>query len=130
MFDTFYGRIALLVDNGTDEKLVAEWLKRERFKPSLIYSTKDWSVDGSTPRADAVWSISAELGRVEWYLDVDTETIAVVLAKGIPSLLVAVPHVTRPEWRSAKSIRGWGDIADELDKQAVLRSERSWGDVE
>lgn len=129
-FDVFYGRMIMLVDSDIDEQQAANWLRRERFKPSLVYAAKDFALDGSTPCADAVWNISAELGKVDWYLDANPETCALTLSKGIPTLLVAVPHVSRPEWAAPRQIRGWDTLSEELDRQALMRADRTWGDVE
>jgi len=130
LFTPYHGRMIVLVDYGTDIAHTAEWLKREGFKASTIHETSDWVVEGSHHRADAVWRLSADFGRVEWYIDSDLEACSVTLAKGIPTLIVAVPSVSRPEWRSPKQMRGWDKISAELDAQATRRSEKTWGDIE
>lgn len=129
-FTPYHGRLIVLIDHTTDLTMAGEWLRREQFKASIIHETSDWVVDGSHPRADAVWQLSAQFGKVEWYIDSDIEACAETLSKGIPTLIAAVPSVSRPEWRSPKQMRGWDTIASELDEQAKRRADKTWGDIE
>lgn len=126
LFPAFSGRMVVLADSGANEELLLSWLKREGYKPSMVHIAKELWMDGSNPRADAVWDISAVFGKVSWYVDVDPETCAYTIAKGIPTLLVAVPTISRPEWREPKAVRGWDAITQEIDQQQRIRAEREW----
>ncbi len=128
MFDKYMGRIVVLIDHDTNIDFAQEWLKRERFKASVIHQTLDVYDSQATARAEAAWLVSAQLGKMEWYLDVDPASCAATLAKGVPTLLVAIPSVIRPEWRSARTMRGWDAITTEIDEQALRRAEKTWGD--
>lgn len=129
-FERFLGRIIVLIDHDTDMAFVSEWLKRERFKASMIFQTLDVYSDRSIARAEAAWLASAQVGKLEWYLDSDPGACAEMLSRGVPTLLVAVPSVMRPEWRNPRSIRGWDDIANELEEQALRRAEKTWGETD
>jgi hypothetical protein len=116
----------LLADSGTNDELLLSWLKSEGYKPSMVHTAKEMHTVGSNSRADAVWDLSAVIGKVTWYVDVDPETCAYVIAKGVPTLLVAVPTISRPEWREPKAVRGWDKITQEIDQQQRARAEREW----
>jgi hypothetical protein len=128
LFDKYMGRIVVIIDAETDLHFAQEWLKRERFKASVIHQALDMYEDRATARSEAAWLVAAQLGRMDWYLDTDPATCAAMLAKGVPTLLVAVPSVMRPEWRSPRSVRGWDAITSEIDEQALRRAEKTWGD--
>lgn len=128
-WDRYQGRVVLVVEDGTDTGVLADWLKKEGFKPSIIHLSKPvWPLD-STARAEAVWDIQTSMGKVDWYIDSDADTVARTLHKGIPSLLVAVPHFARPEWHENETLRSWDVVVSELDQQALKKSERSWRDL-
>jgi hypothetical protein len=42
---------------------------------------------------------------------------------------MAVPQFMRPEFHTPNSIRAWDTVVDELDAQALKKSERTWGDI-
>lgn len=127
-FDQYKGRIVLVADEGTDLEILKEWLKRERFKPSLIHVANDLHLHKHTPRAGAVWWVNSNLGKITWYIDTDPVCCAAALSMGVPSLVVAVPTVIRPEWDERPDIRPWDSLVEELDAQALRKSEREWGD--
>jgi hypothetical protein len=70
------------------------------------------------------------MGRVDWYIDIDPKMVALTLKEGIPSLLVSVPYVARPEWNQDKEIKQWDSLIEEIDGQAILKAERNWTDIE
>jgi hypothetical protein len=128
-FHKYMGRVYLVADADDDIEMVKTWLKREGYKVSAIYQTTDLVRDGSTPRAEAVWAIASALGRPHFYIDTDPETCAYAVKQGITALLMAVPQFMRPEFHTPNSIRAWDTVVDELDAQALKKSERTWGDI-
>lgn len=129
-WDRYQGRIVLVADTNTPSDLLQEWLKKENYKPSMIQVADDYHRADSTEKADAVWRVQSTMGRIDWYLDTDPDTCSRTLAMGIPTLLVAVPLIPRPEWReSSFDIKSWDVVVTELETQAVKKSERSWGDL-
>lgn len=127
-WERYQGRVVLSLEYNTDEVLAGEWLKKEGYKPSIIQTAKAYSREGSTPRADVIWDTQGIMGRIDWYIDSDPETVAMSLRMGIPSLLVAVPHFSRPEWHQEESIKSWDVVVSELETQAMKKSERTWGE--
>lgn len=126
MFETYMGRTIVVADEGTDLAVLQEWLKREGFKPSLIHIHDSVTRVGRTPRSEAVWFISSNIGTIHWYIDTDAACCADALRMGISTLLVAIPHFQRPEWHDKQDMRSWDAVVDELNNQAIKRSERSW----
>lgn len=127
-FEMYKGRIILLADEDTDSNLMKEWLKRENFKPSLIHIADGMHLSSHTSRSGAVWWANSNIGKITWYLDVDPACCADALRMGIPTLLVAVPTVIRPEWSERPQMRAWDAVVGELEAQAIKRSEKNWGD--
>jgi hypothetical protein len=128
-WDKYQGRVVLTAPHDTNEDVLSDWLKKEGFKPSIIQLAKADIVEGASPRADVVWDVQGVMGRIEWYVDTDPETIARALQMGVPSLLVAVPSFARPEWHQDETIRAWDVVVSELEQQALKKSERTWGDL-
>lgn len=125
-FEEYKGRMVVVADEETDLTVLQEWLKREGFKPSLVHIASPFCRSGKTPRSEAVWYLSSNIGKVTWYIDADAACVSDVLRLGIPSLLVAVPSVARPEWHEKQDIRAWDSVVEEQDKQALFRSEKTW----
>lgn len=127
-FDQYKGRMVVVASEDTDLALLSEWLKREGYKPSLIHVASQFVRSGRTTRSEAVWHVSSTVGKVTWYLDSDPQGCADVVRLGIPTLLVAVPSFQRPEWHDKDSIRPWDSLVEELESQAIKKSEMTWGD--
>jgi len=36
--------------------------------------------------------------------------------------------VVRPEWSTEKPMKGWDVLTEEIDRQAIARAEKKWGD--
>lgn len=126
-FSMYEGRICVLAP-GVDSKklpLLKEWLKRENYKAGSIDITDEVSTDAKLERVRAVLG---GYGRVDWFVDTDPATVAKVIHEGIPSLLVSVPSIPRPEWVSGRTIRGWDELSRELDAQALAKAEKNWHD--
>ena len=125
LFPTYNGRICLLVDGVAKEKheLVMQWLKKENFKPGSI--DFHWET-GSDNRLDRVRAIHAAHTRIDWYVDTDPKTVAKVVKEGIPTLLVTIPHVVRPEWDQPRTIMSWDELTKEIEDQRLKDAERTW----
>lgn len=127
MFQQYQGRICVLA-TGIDKNatpILMEWLKREGYKAGSLDITYEKSTDS---KLDRIRALQAGIGRVDWYIDNDPSTVAKAIHEGIPSLLVSVPSVARPEWTDGRTIRGWDELSREIEAQALARAERTWND--
>jgi hypothetical protein len=118
------GRMMLIIDKCDNEEHLEIWLKREGFKAFQYHV-----LDTTDPviKADKIHTLSASIGRTNWYIDNDPETCALTLKLGIASIMVGNPYIIRPEWStSVKEIRPWGTLVDEMNRQAELRAEKEW----
>jgi hypothetical protein len=126
LFAKYNGRIIVVADKRDNFEHLSVWLKRENFKPSAI----DFAYDnGSDAKVERARHLRAVHGGLHWFLDTDPEVIRQTVHDGIPSLLVAVPYVTRPEWHYEKERKPWDELSAELDQQALLRSEERWREL-
>ena len=126
LFDQFSGSVVLIIEADSLLAEVQGWLMREGFKPSLIQIEDEPFNSGESSRANAVWKVSSGVGKVSWYFDVDPEACAQTLQKGIPSILVGIPSIIRPEWRNPKVIKGWDTLSQEISVQKARRAEQLW----
>ena len=126
LFETYNGRILLVADKRDPLEHVQNWLKRENFKPSMIDLSFDNSSEAKIERARHLRAVH---GNVHWFMDTNPDVVRQCLRDGIPSLLVAVPYVARPEWHYEKERKSWDDLSAELDQQALLRAEERWREV-
>ena len=126
LYESSIGRTAVVVDEDVDKDLLETWLKINQIK-AVVYET----VGTSEPKvkAEIVQRMLTAAGGRSMYLDVDAATIAHTLRMGIPSMLVCLPYTIRPEWTAEKQIRGWDSLVEEIDRQALARSEKKWGDI-
>lgn len=129
LFEMYKGRMVILADDGEGVDGLPVWLKTEGFKASYIHIIDDFVRDGVSARANAVWSLMSTVGKPLWYLDTDASCCAEVLRFGVPTLLVAVPSVQRPEWHESEPVRSWDLVVEELNKQALKKAEKAWGDL-
>lgn len=125
-FEVYKGRMVVIADDNTDLNLIQEWLKREGYKPSHIHIASPFGRAGRSSRSEGVLALSSSLGKVTWYLDTDPSACAEVVRLGIPTLLVAVPQIQRPEWHDKEDIRSWDSLVEELEYQAIKKSEMTW----
>lgn len=125
MFSIYNGRICLLVDGVEkhQQQLVMEWLKKENYKPGSI--DFHWE-RGPDNRLDRVRAIHAAHTKIDWYIDTDPATVAKVIKDGIPTLLVTVPYVVRPEWDEPRKIIAWDEVTNAVETQALKKAERTW----
>lgn len=126
-FDKSVGRIALVIDDPVNHEILEVWLKKEGYKPALyeVLETKNPML-----KAEKVQLLSTSFGRASWYVDNDPATCARTMRLGIPTLMVCVPWVVRPEWHEERVPRDWDDIVDETIRQRVIKTEKTWGELE
>lgn len=123
----FNGRISILATGITNTPLLLEWLKREGYKASTVDIISDNHPD---TKVDRVASFNAVYGKVYWYVDIDPIAVAKVAHMGIPTLLLTVPDIVRPEWVDEKVPREWNALVEEIESQALAKAERTWYDEE
>lgn len=126
-FPMYEGRICVLASGIEDNKtpILMEWLKRENYKAGSIDLTYETTTDAKLER---VRGLQAGYGRVDWFVDTDPATVARVIHEGIASLLVSIPSSPRPEWVEKRIVKGWQEITEEIDRQSLVKAERSWKD--
>lgn len=125
LFTVYNGRICLLIDGVDKDKhqLLMEWLKKENYKPGSI--DFHWET-GADNRLDRVRAIHAAHNRIDWYVDVDPNTVSKVIKEGIPTMLVTIPHIIRPEWDQPRTIVAWDELTNEIETQTLKKAERTW----
>lgn len=131
LFPFYHGRMLVLAggikkDGTNGQQILLEWLKKENFKAASVDMVED---TGPESMYDRVMSLSAAYGTPHWFIDVDPEAVAKVARYGIPTLLVTIPHIVRPEWSEGRTIKGWDTLVEEIDRQKLAKNERDWGDV-
>jgi hypothetical protein len=126
-FEKSVGRIALVVDDDVNREIFEVWLKKEGYKPAIyeVLDTKD-----PVLKAEKVQLLATSFGKASWYIDSDPATCARTMRLGVPTLMVCVPWVVRPEWHEERVPRDWDDIVTETTRQAVIRAEKTWGDYQ
>jgi len=125
LFERYMGRLAVISNEEYDRSHFADWLKREGFKASFFECITEPHPD---LKAQKIQLLGAAFGRVEWYVDTDPKTCAETTALGIPTILVSVPFIVRPEWDRGKEIRQWDSLVEEMESQALKAAERTWRD--
>lgn len=125
LHDSSIGRMAVVVNEVNRTDLLEVWLKINGVKAAM-YDV----LDTSDPllKSEKIQILLAAAGGHSMYLDTDPKTVEHMMRAGIPSMLVCQPYVVRQEWSSVKQMRGWEDLVQEVDRQALLRSEKSWRD--
>lgn len=120
------GRLALVVDGDVDRGQLEHWMKVNGVK-AAVYDVLDTTLP--KVKAEKIHRLMGSIGTPsDWYFDVDPETCAETLSLGIPTILVTVPYVIRPEWSTAPQTRAWGTLVEEIDRQQVMRAERDWNE--
>jgi hypothetical protein len=122
------GQMGVVMSAALDDTTMLEtWLKINKIKAVLydVIGTREPKVC-----AEVVGRILAAAGGRSMYFDTDPLTVSATYASGIPSLLVCQPHVVRPEWSMEKKMRGWDSLVEEIDRQALAKSERNWREME
>jgi hypothetical protein len=131
LFPYYHGRIIIIADGiakegHQGEQILLEWLKKEGFKASSVDMVEG---KGAEVRYDRVVSLNSVYGKIHWYIDIDPEAIAKVAHCGVPTLLVTIPDIVRPEWAEGRQIKGWDTLVEEIESQELAKKERVWGDV-
>jgi hypothetical protein len=119
----YSGRISILATGITNTPLLLEWLKREGYKANTVDVVTDGHAD---TKVDRVASFNAVYGKIYWYIDIDPISVAKVAHMGIPTLLLTVPDIVRPEWVDEKVPREWTSLVEEIESQALAKAERTW----
>lgn len=119
----YNGRLAIMATGITNTPLLLEWLKREGYKASTVDIVDTIHPDD---KVDRVASINAAYGKIYWYIDIDPIAVAKVAHMGIPTLLLTVPDVVRPEWTDGRVPKDWTTLVDEIESQALAKAERTW----
>lgn len=125
LHDQTLGRLAVVVDGDPKRDHLEHWLTVNGIKAAM-YEILD--TDDPVVKADKVHRISMAAGRSDWYIDVDPLTVVETLRLGIPSLLVANPYVVRPEWMESKGPRPWDQVVSEIERQKLIKANKTWGD--
>lgn len=125
LFESYNGRIVVFAAGVENQEACLQWLKREGFKASAVDMIADTHLDTKVERIEVLHAL---YGKITWYIDVDPHVIAKVSRNGIPTLLVTVPHVVRPEWSEQRVKKGWDAVVQEIESQHLARAERTWGD--
>lgn len=120
------GRLCLIINEECKKEHLEVWLKREGFKASM-YEFVD--IDNPVLKAERIHTIASMWGRIKWYVDNDPRVCAETIKLGIPTLLVGVPFVVRPEWSEPANIREWESVVEELDRQAMKASMKTWDEL-
>lgn len=127
LFEASVGRLGVLYSGDPDTVMMENWLKINQVK-AIMYD-----VTGTTePKvcAEKAAAILAASGGRSMYFDINPYVVKEAYALGIPSMLVCQPFVIRPEWVSTKQMKGWDILTEEIDKQAIARAEKKWGDLD
>lgn len=121
-FDQKLGHVGLVVDLCPNRDILDHWLKINMIKPVVTHV-----LDTNNPfhKANKVHQLVSLTGRQDWYVDVDPQTLRNTLKLGIPSMLVSVPYVVRPEWVT-KDMTPWDELVEEIDRQKLMKAERDW----
>lgn len=118
------GHMCVVVDEELNRDIFEQWLMREGYK-AQIYEFLDTS--DPVVKAEKVHLLTTSFGRAGWYIDNDPRTLALTIAKGIPSLLVGSPFTIRPEWEeSGRQIRPWDELVSEMDRQHLKKVQKAW----
>jgi hypothetical protein len=121
---THMGRLGVVVDEVPSIPIFEHWLRVNGIKAAQyeVLDTTDPQI-----KAEKVQRLMMTVGIQDWYIDIDPQTIARTLRMGIPSMLISIPYVIRPEWLlEDQDPRPWGELVEELDQQLAMRAERAW----
>ncbi len=123
----YNGKMSVMATGITNTQVFLEWLKREGYKPVTVDIVEDSHVDTKIERVAA---FNAAYGKIHWYIDIDPITVAKVAHMGIPTLLLTIPDIIRPEWSEEKVIKSWDVLVEEIESQALAKAERTWNEPE
>ena len=121
------GRLALVVDQDVDRDIFEHWLKVNNIKAAM-YEVLD--VVAPDLKAEKIQRLAMLTGRSDFYIDRDPLVASQCLRLGIPTLLVLNPYVVLPEWSGQSNSRNWDSLVKEIDRQAIMKAEKTWGDMQ
>ena len=127
LHETTIGQMGVIMSAELNDTTMLEtWLKINGVKAIMydVIGTREPKVN-----AESVARILAAAGGRSMYFDTDPATVSETYASGIPSLLVCQPFVVRPEWSTQKKMRGWDTLVEEIDRQALAKSEKNWREL-
>ena len=127
LFEASVGRLGVLYSGDPDTVMFQNWMKINQIK-AIMYDTT--GTTESKVCAEKAAQILAAAGGRNMYIDVDPDTVKETYALGIPSFLMCQPFIVRPEWSSTKQMKGWDNLVDEIDRQAIAKAEKTWGDLD
>ena len=121
MYARFSGRIIVLGDSSIPVAMLDQWVKREGYKVSHVEVAR-----GDKPEdiRNRVRDLNAAYGKIDWFIDVNPETVKLVMQDAIPSMLLCIPNFVRPEWRanSPRERKVWSDLTREIEVQSLYRN--------
>jgi len=121
LYARFNGRIIILGDSSIRAEMLEQWAKREGYKFSHVDVAR-----GDKPEAirDRVRDLNAAYGKLDWFVDVNPETVKLVMQDAVPSMLLCIPNFIRPEWRAnvPRERKVWSDLAHEIEVQSLYRN--------
>jgi hypothetical protein len=120
------GRVAVVVNGDPKLDQLEHWLKVNGIKASVYEVLHTDDVD---LKLEKIQMLAAAAGKLDWYIDIDPLMVAKSISVGIPSLLVSIPYVVRPEWSDRVPRKNWEQLVEEVDRQALMRAERNWSDM-
>lgn len=117
-------RLAVVIDQPREKALI--WLMQNGLREHA-YTVLHEPTDPDDPAERRLVQLQRLRGRgvsIGLFVDRDPDTVAKAMSAGIPSLLFVHPAYARPEHRPDHSDAPtpWGNLADEMDRQALLRS--------
>lgn len=124
------GAVGLVYKNDLYDKakkeIFEDWLKREQIKASF------YEAIGTDPtiQEERVHRLSTLYGRADWYVDSDVDLCTRLVKRGVRCFVYANPQIIMPEWHESRPVRSWASLQAEMDRQAELLSERTWGEID
>jgi hypothetical protein len=127
LYDSSLGRMGVVVTDPAISNVALEtWMRLHNIR-AAVYEIMD---DEFGPLDQQIEGMMIKHGMRsgDMYVDTDPDMISKLLARGVPSLLLADPYVLRKEWteQEPKDSPGWDALVAEMDRQTVLRTQREW----
>lgn len=124
------GQVGLVINENlydpVRKDIFETWLQRESVKATFYEPVGD----SPDVREDKIHRLSTTFGRADWYVDSDVDMCTRLVSKGVKCFVYANPSIILPEWHQVSTPRPWDLLAEELDRQAEVVSERNWGEME
>jgi hypothetical protein len=127
LHESHLGRVSIVYNGNVEADAFEHWLKLYGVKAAVYHMLE---ADTPVAKAEKIRLLMSATSRVDWYVDNDPATLAETLKLGIPSLAMLPPYIVRPEWVGDQQRRGWDELVSEVERQALLRTEKTWGEYE